>query len=255
MANAVKTVAIESLSLEDVATICDHTFLNRSEAYKANAPPGESPVALRRHDFERFLVDTLAADRLPYAICVRPEDVANVKGYIQQVDKGVKVASVVGFPDGALYSTAFKISETNLALGTGAEEIDMVMNYHFLGTTEEYLVRSELDSLVELCHDASAVLKVILETSTLSPVQISKACLFADDAGVDFVKTSTGFGAYGARVEDLRLIRENFPRGIKISGGVNEGNYQELLDAAAGVERMVTLDPQKIRIGESSLLS
>jgi deoxyribose-phosphate aldolase len=97
--------------------------------------------------------------------------------------------------------------------------------------------------------------KLILETSLLTSDEIIIACKLADEIGVDFVKTSTGFVVAGAKAEHLKLMRANFSKGVKMSGGVNKENLHDLLTAASGREDgMIELDPLKIRIGESSLL-
>jgi len=251
--------SIDSLTPDQIATICDHTFLNRSEAYRSSAAQGQSPVRLRAEAFEAFLKGTLAnRSRIPYAVCVRPEDVYSVKYFLRRNKcyNQVAIASVVGFPDGSLYDAGFKLAETKLAISRGAREIDMVMNYALLKAGNISYVREEVSIVAKFAQDHSALVKLILETSELTPDQIKKACEIADKSGVDFVKTSTGFSAYGARAEDLAIMREYFPRGIKISGGVCPENVRELLKAASGREEgCIELNPFHIRIGESSLLA
>src|SRR3989339_813901 len=101
-----------------------------------------------------------------------------------------------------------------------------------------------------------AIIKLILETSALNKKQIKSISELANnETDVDFIKTSTGFGKYGATVENLKIMRENFSRGIKISGGVNTKNVGQLLSAAVKRDDgYIDLNPMKIRIGESGLL-
>lgn len=134
---------------------------------------------------------------------------------------GVKAASVVGFPLGAT-STAAKRAEAEAALLAGAEELDMVMNVGALKSGELERVEADICGVVEVCHAAGAILKVILETAYLSDEEKVAASRLAQRAGADFVKTSTGFGASGATLADVRLMRRTVgPRmGVKASGGI-----------------------------------
>lgn len=247
-----KRAQIEEVTLEQIASICDHTFLKRSEQYVATKP-GESPVRLREKAFYEFLQDTLTSEVLPYAVCVRPEDVAKAHSFLATAPRDIKVASVVGFPDGSAYSTDLKLYETHYALDAGASEIDMVLNIDAFRTAPRDAL-SEITTIGKVTHDYGGILKLILETAELGPQEIKRAAKMAGKADVDFIKTSTGFGAYGARVEDLHIMRANFARGIKISGGVNPDNVHALLKAANGDNSSISLDPMRIRIGESSLL-
>ncbi len=95
---------------------------------------------------------------------------------------------------------------------------------------------------------------MILEISELSLEQTQLACQIVDHCGAAFVKTSTGFSAHGATTEHLKVMRAHFPRGIKISGGVTANNVDDLLLAATAPGQPISMDPMKIRIGESSLL-
>ena len=250
-------VSINELTLKQIASICDHTFLNRSEAYKKIAEKGQSPVKLRAEAFNSFLEETISdEEKLPYAVCVRPEDVATAVNYFAEKEKEeVLIASVVGFPDGSLYDPGFKVLETEVTINRGAKEIDMVINYDKLKAGDIDYVEDEVYAVVSVAHDEDVLVKLILETSELDKEQIKKACDIANETGVDFVKTSTGFSAYGARTEDLAIMRKYFNKGVKISGGVKPENFRELLFAASGrADGYIRLSPDYIRIGESSLL-
>ena len=247
---------IDDLTIEQIASICDHTFLKRSEGYKKTAKPGESPVRLREKEYVEFMDKVIFGNIIPYAICVRPEIVERTYDYLDnRVTPYIRVVSVVGFPDGSAYDKSFKKAETKLAIKQGAEEIDMVINNNFLKIGGDEIVYNDISKIVDYAHKHNALVKVILETSELTPEQIITACEISDQACADFVKTSTGFGAYGARAEDLIIMREHFPRGIKMSGGVNKENVKELLKAASGRnDGYIDLDPLKIRIGSSSII-
>jgi len=252
-------VKIDDITPEQVASICDHTFLNRSEAYKEESKKlGQSAVMLRRNAFIAFLNETLEGKLTPFAVCVRPEDVS-FTGYEISTHKksNIKIASVVGFPDGSWYDTSMKLNELRLASENFADEVDFVLNYiQFKDRKLKYEAASEIASLSHEAKELVLLSKMILETSELNADEIKYACQLADEQGIDFVKTSTGFSAYGAREEDLRIMRQNFSRGVKISGGVTVDNYKSLLKAASGRDDgYIDLDPMKIRIGESGLLT
>lgn len=147
----------------------------------------------------------------------------------------VKVCTVVGFPLGA-NSTEAKVAETEAALRAGAQEIDMVQNIGALRSDEYEAVEEEIALIAAVCHRASAILKVILETSLLSDDQKTAACTLAKNAGADFVKTSTGFGSLGATVHDVQLMRRAVgpQMGVKASGGIRTlDDLQKMLAAGA----------------------
>ncbi len=250
--NLMTDVLISELTPEEIASICDHTFLHRVEEYRE---PDVNAVEKRKEEFYNFLEDTILG-RTPYAVCVYPEDVLAAKDYLKNT--GIKVVSVVGFPDGCWYRPQHKTNEMGIAVTDGADEIDMVMNYDALKDGEYQSVRDDIlavkNQLDFYSGNKDIVLKVILETSELNYDQIKKACKIASDCGVDFVKTSTGFTSHGATPDDLKVMRDNFSGGVKISGGVHSGNLYGLLCAASGrSDGYIDLDPMKIRIGESSL--
>jgi deoxyribose-phosphate aldolase len=133
----------------------------------------------------------------------------------------VKVCTVVGFPLGAM-STDAKRVEAELAIRSGAHEIDMVLNIGALKSSEPEVVRSDIEAVAKVCHAAGAILKVILETAVLTDAEKVSACELAKAAGAHFVKTSTGFGPGGATVEDVALLRRTVgpDMGVKASGGI-----------------------------------
>jgi len=196
------------------------------------------------------------SDFTPYAVCVRPEDVVHAYKYVEEYSRTkIKVVSAVGFPHGNWYSSNYKTFEAQISLEEGASEIDMVLNYTALKQGDHGFVLQEIQRVNDLVHAKGAILKIILETSELNDEQIAQACHLASHAGVDFVKTSTGFGTFGAKYEHLEIIRKNFQGGIKISGGVNALNVHHLLTALADEKTgKIEIDPTKIRIGESLLL-
>lgn len=145
---------------------------------------------------------------------------------------GIPVGVVIGFPLGASLAGS-KRDETARVLKLGAHDIDMVLNVGALkcGTAADFdSVRQEIRSVVELAHDAGAIVKVILETCLLSFEEKLRAADLALAAGADFLKTSTGFSTGGATVDDIALLREQAGTraGVKASGGI-----RSLADASA----------------------
>jgi deoxyribose-phosphate aldolase len=147
----------------------------------------------------------------------------------------VKVASVVGFPHGATLSTAKRLEAIEI-LRLGADELDMVLNVGALKSGEHALVASDIRGVVEVAHDAGALVKVILETALLNREEKVLACELAVAAGADFVKTSTGFASAGATVEDVSLLRMTIGdrAGVKAAGGIRTAaDVKAMLDAGA----------------------
>lgn len=171
------------------------------------------------------------------SVCVNPIYVPLAAKLLEE--SSVKVCTVVGFPLGA-NATEVKSYETRNAIKNGAQEIDMVMNIGAFKSGANEIFKADIKSVVDATKKAGVssdiIVKVILETCFLDEEEIVRACEMAKDAGVDFVKTSTGFGDYGARVEDVGVMRKTVGRdvGVKASGGIkNFEQALEMLDAGA----------------------
>lgn len=148
---------------------------------------------------------------------------------------GIPVGVVVGFPLGASL-TSTKRQETATLLRLGAGEIDMVMNVGLLKSGQPAAVRQDIQAVVELAHDAGALVKVILENCLLSLEEKLLASELAIAAGADFIKTSTGFSSGGATVEDVSLMRgvAGGRCGVKAAGGVRTlDEARDLVQAGA----------------------
>ena len=171
------------------------------------------------------------------AVCIAPCYVQLAK---ERLGPGtlVKVATVVGFPLGYQHSKV-KFLETHQAIADGANEIDVVMNISAFKSGKYEEVENELGDLAKFCHLKEAELKVIIETALLSEEEIVEACKLCANAGVDFVKTSTGFASRGATVEDIKLMRRVLPKSMKIkaSGGIRTYEDAEAL-IKAGADRL-----------------
>lgn len=145
-----------------------------------------------------------------------------------------KSAPLVGFPLG-MADTRVKAFETRAAIEDGAQEVDMVINVGALKDGKYDFVRSDIQTLKEVCGK-DIVLKVIIETCLLTDEEKVKACELAKEAGADFVKTSTGFSTGGAKAADVALMRKTVgpDMGVKASGGIhNADEAQAMVDAGA----------------------
>lgn len=149
----------------------------------------------------------------------------------------VKTCVVVGFPLGAMTKEA-KAFETAQAIENGASEIDMVINVGALKDKNYELLKEDIEVVVNAAK-GKAIVKVIIETCLLTDEEKVKACEISKEAKADFVKTSTGFGAGGATVEDITLMRKTVGEdlGVKASGGVRD--YKTAIDMInAGASRI-----------------
>ena len=168
------------------------------------------------------------------SVCVNPSRIALV---VQEL-KGSDVAPccVVGFPLGAIPSEV-KAAETAWCVKAGAKEIDMVINLGAAKDGDWAYVESDIAAVKAAC--GAAKLKVIIETCLLTDEEKVQACLAAKRANADFVKTSTGFSKAGAKVEDVKLMRETVgpDMGVKAAGGVHNRAEAEAM-IAAGATRI-----------------
>jgi len=158
---------------------------------------------------------------------------------------GVKTCTVIGFPLGQMSTKAKKL-ETLCAVEDGAEEIDMVINVGALKEGLVDVVREDIRTVKEACGH-KALLKVIIETCLLSEEEKVLACKLSKEAGVDFVKTSTGFSSGGATAEDVALMRRTVGEsvGVKASGGIHSAEDAEKM-VQAGANRLGTSATLKI---------
>lgn len=168
------------------------------------------------------------------SVCVNPAYVAKCAELLKGSD--VEVCTVIGFPLGA-NTTAVKVYEVKDAIKNGATEVDMVNNIGKVKDGDFTFVEEEIRALKEAA--GKNTLKVILETCYLTPEEIEKSCIAAKAAGADFVKTSTGFGTGGAKVEDVALMRKTVGEkmGVKASGGIHS-REETLAMIEAGATRI-----------------
>ena len=178
------------------------------------------------------------------SVCARPCDVP----ILAEMLKGspVKVCTVIGFPHGT-NETVIKVAEAELALAQGCEELDMVINIGKLHHGDTEYVESEIRQLADLAHGKGAILKVILETCYLSEDEKVTACRLSEKAGADFVKTSTGYGSAGCKIEDLELMRRSVSDRVRLKGSGGIRDLDTVLAArAAGASRCGVSATEKI---------
>jgi deoxyribose-phosphate aldolase len=156
----------------------------------------------------------------------------------------IRVGIPVGFPLGG-HATKVKVAEAAEAAGRGARELDMVINISRLKSGEYSLVRLDIEEVVKATPGVGH--KVILEACYLTREEKVTACRLAVDAGAEYVKTSTGFGAGGATVEDVRLMKAAVggQARVKASGGIRDWRTTQTL-LEAGADRIGTSAGVKI---------
>ena len=201
----------------DIAKMIDHTML------KADAT---------KDTILRYCEE--AKDNGFASVCVNSSYVALVAKALQ--GSGVHTCTVVGFPLGAM-STKAKAFEAKPAVEDGACEVDMVLHIGALKDKDYLYVKEDIRAVI--MASKPALVKVILETCLLNKEEIRIASALSEEAGADFIKTSTGFSTGGATVEDIRIMKESVSPKMKLkaSGGIRSREFAEEL-IAAGADRL-----------------
>ena len=217
---------IKQLSVAQLAGMIDHTFL---KAFGTEAD-----------------IRKLCEEAMEYKFAMVAINPAEVTTCIKLLaGSKVRVGAAIGFPLGQC-TVECKAFETKDAIDKGATEIDTVINIRALQKGLITIIKREIEEMVAICKPANVICKVILETCYLSNEEKKTVCLIAREAGVDFVKTSTGFGIAGATVHDVELMRSvvRGSVGVKASGGIRD------LDSA-----LAMIKAGATRIGTSSGVS
>ncbi len=212
----VQPAAIEPSAL---AAMIDHTLL-KPEA-------GEEQVR------------QLAAEAVEFgfaSVCVNPLWVSLCADLLAGTP--VSTCSVIGFPLGATLP-AIKVYEVEQVAALGADEVDMVLSIGRLRDGDMRFVYRDIAEVAEAAHEHDLLLKVIFETGLLTDEQKVAACVIAQEAGADFVKTATGFSGGGATVADVALMRAVVgpAMGVKAAGGIRTA-HDALMMVAAGANRL-----------------
>jgi len=169
------------------------------------------------------------------SVCARPSDMTLVSALL--AGSSVAVSTVIGFPHGSS-TTQTKVFESERAMDDGATELDMVLNIGKLKSGDAAYVESDIRAVVEAAHARGAIVKVILENCFLTDDEKRAACEISEAAGADYVKTSTGYGTSGAKIEDLELMRKTVSPQVKIKAAGGLRTLDAVLAAkAAGADR------------------
>ncbi len=188
----------------DIAKMIDHSLLNPT----MTTADFEQGVALaRRYDVA--------------SVCIVPHYVQRCTELLTGSD--VKPSTTVGFPHGG-QTTAVKVLEAARAIDDGAVELDMVVNISRVLSGDWDYARQDIAEVTQLTHQRGAKVKVIFENCYLNTEQKIALCRICGEIGVDWVKTSTGYGTGGATLDDLRLMREHSPKHVQVkaAGGVRD---------------------------------
>ncbi len=207
------------LGPDRVAGLIDHTLLK----------PGATESQIRE----------LCDDAREYgfaSVCVNPTWIALCRELLEGTN--VKACVVAGFPLGAMLPQT-KAVETEHVLEAGAQEIDMVLNVGRLRSGDFATVYEDIAGVVEVAHVSDVPVKVIFENGLLTDEEKVAACVICQRAGVDYVKTATGFAGGGATVDDVALMRRvvGDGTGVKAAGGVRSAADARAM-IAAGATRI-----------------
>ncbi len=201
----------------ELARYIDHTLLK----------PMATPADIDR------LCDEAARYGL-WSVCVNPSYVRQAASRLK--GSGSKVCAVISFPLGAC-TTEVKLMEARTAIAEGASELDMVCNLGALKSGDTAGFFADINEVAAYCGRSGTVLKVILECCYLTDEEKVRGAKIAEQAGANFVKTSTGFGSGGATVADVALLRRSVSAktGVKAAGGIGTlAAALEMIKAGAG---------------------
>lgn len=209
-------------SYADIAKMIDHALLL----------PTLTRAALEAGLLQARSYDVASVCILPYYV---PRSVEVLAG------SRVSTSTTIGFPHGG-QARDVKVAEAKRALDDGAHELDMVVNVSQVLSDGFDYVRGEVSAVLELCHGRGKKLKLIFENAYLEERHKLRLCELSGELGVDWVKTSTGFGPGGATLADVRLMRRASPPSVQVkaSGGVRD------------LDTLLSLRPFVTRVGTSS---
>jgi deoxyribose-phosphate aldolase len=235
---------LDSLITQRIAEVMSRKTTAQSDAASLSMLTAAQMAALIDHtllkpDATEAQIGQLCAEALQYqfaSVCVNPTWVPVCAQLL--ASSPVKVCTVIGFPLGATLASV-KAFEANEAITLGAREVDMVLNIGRLKSHHYGDVYNDIIGVVTGAHSKDVGVKVIIETSLLTDDEKVAACVLAQQAGADFVKTSTGFSGGGATIADVDLMRQvvGAQMGVKASGGIR---------TAADALKMVTAGATRI---------
>jgi len=203
---------------QELAKMIDHSLLNPT---------------LTVEDLEAGIRLALAYDVA--SVCIMPYYLKRCAELLR--GSAVKASTTIGFPHGG-HTTAIKVAEAKQALADGGEELDMVVNISQVLSGAWDAVTRDIEAVAAVTHAAGQKIKVIFENCYLSDDQKIMLCRICGEIGVDWVKTSTGYGSGGATDADLRLMRQHTPPVVQIKAAGGVRTLDRLLEVRAlGVSR------------------
>jgi deoxyribose-phosphate aldolase len=224
------------VTYRDAAKMIDHSLLNPT---------------LTEDELESGI--QLALDYDVASVCIMPYYLKACADALKGSD--VKASTTIGFPHGG-HTTAIKVAEAQQALADGGEELDMVVNISQVLSGNWEDVEQDIFAVTEVVHAAGQKVKVIFENCYLNEEQKIMLCKICGNIGVDWVKTSTGYGTSGAVDEDLKLMRAHSPANVQVKAAGGVRTLDRLLEVRAlgvtraGATRTATmLDEAKARFG------
>jgi deoxyribose-phosphate aldolase len=155
------------------------------------------------------------------SVCILPYHLARAAALL--AGSPVRPSTTIGFPHGG-HATAIKEAEARRAVADGGQELDMVINISQALSGRWTYVRDDIRAVVEVAHEAGRQVKVIFENCYLTEAHKIRLCGICGELGVDWVKTSTGYGTGGATLDDLRLMRRHAPLAVQVkaAGGIRD---------------------------------
>ena len=204
---------------KDISKMIDHSLLNPS---------------LSESQLEEGC--RLAVDYDVASVCILPYFLSRCAELLK--DSTVKASTTIGFPHGG-HTTQIKLAEAEQAIRDGGEELDMVINISKALSGDWDYVHDEIKAIADLTHEHEQKLKVIFENCYLNDEQKIRLCEICGKIGVDWVKTSTGYGSSGATIEDLKLMRRYSPEHVQVKAAGGIRDIDKLLEVRAlGVTRV-----------------
>lgn len=220
----------------DMSKMIDHSLLNPT---------------LTRDALESGCQLALAYDVA--SVCIMPYALPRCAEFLAGSD--VHASTTIGFPHG-VNNTATKVAEAEQALRDGGEELDMVANISKVLSGDWQDVKADIQAVTEATHAAGQKVKVIFENCYLNDAQKIKLCEICGEVGVDWVKTSTGYGTSGATDDDLKLMRAHSPAKVQVKAAGGVRTLDRLLEVrelgvtrAGATSTKVMLDECRKRLG------
>ena len=209
-------IDLNNITEKQLCSMIDHTLL------KADAT--DNDFRLLCDQAKQYGFAMVAINSYPVKLC---------KEFLKDTD--IHVGAAISFPLGAMTIDS-KIAETSNAIRDGADEIDYVVNISRVRQHDYEYIKDEMKQLVELCRNNNTTIKVIFENCYLNNEEIKQLCLIANEIKPDYIKTSTGFGIAGAKLEDVRLMKQYIDDDIQIkaAGGIRDwSTCKKMIEAGA----------------------